>query len=375
LKQSRQAFDDAQAILKDRANNFTALVQTIAQATALAPPTTTDLDAAEKAANQLLTSPDAIFTAANMTPGMTPAQIDAAKSQTKPYVENQLIAIYGLRKNDKRAVDDLTKLIQRDPTLAAASYQLGRAMLAVIKAENRPQDQPPAFFQIARAVAYDGPNALPASQKPAIQTFLSNAYKGFHGSTEGLDQLLAQAKNNPFPPANFSIKSTVDIAQDEEKARQAEIAKDPLMYLWAHTIKGGLATQGESFWENVKDTGLPPADDKATPPTPQYFKAHIISLMPATKPKEITVGIEKAEVADAKLTFETALPGKMDVGEVIEFTGTAKDWSHDPKDVVITFDVDPKEGLHGTWTGKNTPAPRAAPKGAPKAAPKAAPKQ
>jgi len=41
--------------------------------------------------------------------------------------------------------------------------------------------------------------------------------------------------------------------------------------------------------------------------------------------------------------------------------------------LVVTFDVDPKEGLHGTWTGKNTPAVgRGAGKGA---APKAPPKQ
>jgi tetratricopeptide (TPR) repeat protein len=351
LKDARHAFDVALDILKAHPNDYQALIATITNVTQIKPaPTPSDLDVAEKNASLFLDNPDSV----------KPAEVSDAdwaknKAQVKPYAENVLIAIYGLRKDDKRAVDDLTKLIRKDPNNAVAAYQLGQAMIRIIKAANKPEDQPPAFYQIARAISYDGPGALPANQKPAIQTYLTQAYTAFHGSAEGLPELLALAKTSPFPPANFHIDSTVDIETQKEKARQAEIAKDPIMYTWTHTIKDGLATGGDTFWDaTVKDAGLPPPDDKTTPPTPQFFKAHIISMMPATRPKEVTVGIEKAEVADAKLEFDMPLPGKMDVGEVIEFTGAAKEWSHDPKNVVITFDVDPKDGLKG-WTGKNTP--------------------
>ena len=363
LKENRQAFDQAQEILKDRPNDFLALYGILQLGTAIKPaPMAADLDATEKVANLMLDNPDKVFDPANKPPTMTDAQWKAAKEQQiKPYAEQVLIAIYELRKDDKRAVDDLRKLVVRDPTLAVASYKLGQTMMKIIAADKRPQDQPPALYQIARAVAYDGPGALDAKAKAPIQDYLKRAYAAFHGSDDGLNDLLAQAKTNAFPPATFSIKSTVDIETEKEKARQEEIAKNPLMYTWVHGVKEKLASDGDSYFEaSVKDAGLPPPDDKTTPPTPQYFSATIVSMTPATKPKEILVGIEKPDVADAKLVFDMPLPGKMDAGEKIEFTGTAKDWSHDQKNVVVTFDVDPKEGLHGTWTGKNAPARGAA---------------
>jgi tetratricopeptide (TPR) repeat protein len=379
LTQARQAFDEAQEILKERPNLFPALIATVSQVMSIKPaPTAADMDTAEKVANRMLDNPDSVFADANKPANMTPAQWAQTRTETKPYAEKVLIAIYAARKDEKRQVDDLTKLIKKDPTLAVASYTLGQTMMKILGEEKKPEDQPTAFYQFARAVAYTGPGALAATDKTAIQAYLTKAYTGFHGSADGLTDLLAMAKANPFPPANFSIKSTVDIAKDEEAARQAEIAKDPLMYLWVHGVKEKLASDGDSYFDsNVKGFGLPPADDKTTPPTPQFFTAHIISMTPATKPKEILVGIEKADIADAKLTFETALPGKMDIGETIQFTGTAKDWSHDPKNIVVTFDVDPKDGLNGTWTGKNAPgAPRGGGRagGAAKGT-KAAPKQ
>jgi tetratricopeptide (TPR) repeat protein len=369
-KQPRQAFDEALEMLKSHPTNIDALYATVSQVLQIKPaPTQSDMDTAEKNANLFIDNPDSVKPAA-----VSDADWVKTKAQVKPVAEQVLIAIYGLRKDDKRAVDDLRKLIVRDPNLAVASYQLGRSMMAVIKKENKLEDQPPALYQIARAIDITGPGALPANQIPAIQDYLTQAYKLFHGNDQGLTDLLAQAKTGPFPPANFSIKSTVDIAKEQEAARQADIAKNPLMYLWIHGVKEKLATDGDAYFDaSVKDAALPPPDDKATPPNPQYFDATIISMTPATKPKEILVGIEKPDVADAKIMFDMPLAGKMDAGEKIQFLGTAKDWSHDPKNVVVTFEiVDPKTDLKG-WTGKNAPAGRGAGKGP--AAPKAAPKQ
>jgi hypothetical protein len=382
-RQARQAVDQANDILKDRPKDYPSLYATVSMVTQLKPATPADLDTAEKNANLFMDNLDSIKPAA-----ITDAQWTATKTQFqfKPLAEQQLIAIYDLRKDDKREVTDLTKLLQKDPTLAVASYKLGQTMMKIFKAENTPEKAPPALYQIARAIAYDGPGALPAANKPAIQTYLGNAYTAFHGSAEGLDKLLATAKTNAFPPADFSIKSTVDIAKDQEAARQAEIAKDPIMYMWTHTIKDGLATKGESFWEDsVKDAGLPGPDpnDKSDPPVQRFYKAKIISMTPNPKPKELVVGIEKGDVADAKIVFfdkKEALEGTMEVGSEIEFWGAAKDWSHDPKNVVVTFEVaDPKTDLKG-WTGKNPPTNAkgrgpAGAKGTPPAAGKQAPKQ
>ncbi len=43
------------------------------------------------------------------------------------------------------------------------------------------------------------------------------------------------------------------------------------------------------------------------------------------------MGIEKPDVADAKITFEMPLAGKMEPGEKIQFMGTAKDWRRIPR--------------------------------------------
>jgi hypothetical protein len=238
-------------------------------------------------------------------------------------------------------------------------------MIRIDNAAKKPEDYPAGFYQFARTLGITGVGALPAAQLPAIQEYLKKVYTAYHGSAQGMDDLIAQAKGGPFPPAGFSIKSTVDIANEEEAARQAIIKKDPIMYTWATVIKGGLMMGGDAFWDmSVKEAGLPGPDpnDKSDKPEDRFFKASIISMEPANKPKVITVGIEKADVADAKLEFEKPLDGKMDAGEMIEFYGTAKEWNHDQKSPVITFDVaDPKIQLKG-WAGKNTPA-RPAPKG------------
>lgn len=217
--QARPAFDKAQEILKVRPNQFQALGATLSQMT-LIKPTAADLDAGEKIANLILYSPDTVLAAANKPPEMTEAQWAQARNQIMPYAEQALLAIYQLRNDDKRAVSDLTKLIQRDSTLARASYQLGRAMMKVLYVEKRPEAQPPALYQFARSVAYDGPNAVPAAQRPLILDYLTKAYAAFHGSTDGLDQLLALAKSNPFPPPYFTIQSTVDIAIQVDAERR-----------------------------------------------------------------------------------------------------------------------------------------------------------
>ena len=95
---------------------------------------------------------------------------------------------------------DLTKLIERDPNLPTASYQLAVSLLNIIKAEGKSEDQPPVFYHFARAVAYTGPNELSASQKQGIENYLTKAYTAYYGSTQGLQLLLATARDNAFLP-------------------------------------------------------------------------------------------------------------------------------------------------------------------------------
>jgi hypothetical protein len=255
-------------------------------------------------------------------------------------------------KDNAAAEEQLTKLLQKDPTQTAVAYDLAGTILAQAKA--KPDEQPIALFYYARAAAYDGPGALPSQDRNNIKTYLAKVYPQYHGSTEGLDQLLALAKTNGTPPADFKIKSTADIAQEQAQKEAEEAAKNPMLTLWVKTLKENLIKDdGEMFFEmNVKDAALPGGANGV-----MKFKGKIVSMTPATRPKEIDLAIEKPGVTDAKLMFETALPGKMEPGEELEFDGTAKSFTKEP--FTITFAVE-KDALVG-WTGKNAAPAKKAP--------------
>jgi hypothetical protein len=359
LKMFRQAFDQAQEIIKDHpADAFapTAYADALQSVMQIKPaPTKEDLDTGEKNALAVLDNA-AIFAAANKPAELPDAQWAQTKAAVQNYAEATILPnIYLARKDDKREVEDLTKLINRDNNLYTASYQLGLAMQRIIKAEQKPENQPPMFWQFARAITGAPPatHVLPAATKTSATKYLTDAYTLFHGSADGLQDLIAQAKTSPFPPAGWTLKSNVDIAKEKAAEEDKRRAADPLGTLWTQDVKASLL-KDDAAWENtVKGAGLPPPNADGTP---QYFKGTIISMTPATKPKEIIVGIAKSDVADAKLKFDTALPGKMEPGEIIQFKGLAEEFQKDP--FMITFSVDMKDDMNGSWTGKNAAPPK-----------------
>jgi len=351
LKQDRQVIDLAQEILKDKPNNFHALSALLSSVQALKPPSAADLDLAEKTANYLFDNLDQVYSAANKPEAVSADQWAQAKGQSRPYAIATLKWVIDTRKDqtkdNARAQQELEKLLQKDPTQAAVAYDLAGTILA--QAKQKPETQPTALFYYARAAAYDGPGALPAAERTKVRDYLAKVYPQYHGSAEGMDQLLALAKANAMPPADFKIKSTADIAQEEAQKAAEEAAKNPMLTLWVKTLKENLLKpDGDMFFEmNVKDAALPGGANGVT-----KFKGKIVSMTPATRPKEVELAIEKPGVADAKLVFETALPGKMEPGEELEFEGVAKSMTKEP--FMITFAVE-KDQLTG-WTGKNAPA-------------------
>jgi hypothetical protein len=351
LNQQRQVIDTAQDILKDRPNNFRALNAILVAVQALKPPTSADLDLAEKTANYLQDHLEEVYAASNKPEGVKDGDWATAKTSSKPYAVATLKWVIDTRKDqtkdNSRAEADLTKLLQKDSTQGAISYDLAGTILA--QAKQKPEEQPLALYHYARAASYDGPNALSQQDRNSVKTYLEKVYPQYHGSKDGLDQLLAMAKNSAFPPADFKIKSTTEIAQEQAAKEAEENAKNPMMTLWVKTLKENLLKpDGDSFFEmTVKDALLPGGANGVS-----KFKGKIVSMAPATRPKEIQLAIEKSGVADAKLTFETALAGKMEPGEELQFEGTAKSYTKDP--YMITFEVE-KDKLTG-WTGKNAPA-------------------
>jgi hypothetical protein len=381
LNNHRAAFDMATEILKTDPNDLASIQEILGYVRALMPAKPTDplsaqnkadLETAEKVAHYLLANADAVFAAEKKPQGATDAQWAQAKPTMVKFAQFTLGYIGVEEKDNAKAEAELVKTLHDDPANAPASMMLASLLLSQQK--DHPDKMPFALFEYARAANYDGAGALDPAARKKIDTFLAavdptskkdiGAYPTYHGSTQGLAELKALAKANALPPADFTIKSTVDIAKEDEEKRQAAAKDNPMLAFWTE-IKEALtsadASVSDKYWEAMKGAGLPPKEKVPT----GKFKGKLISATPETRPKELTIAVEKPDVADVKLVLEEPLPGKMDPGGDISFFGQAEELSKSP--YIITFKIaDPKADIEG-WTGKGPAGAR--PPGAGKKAP------
>jgi hypothetical protein len=348
LMKPRETINAAQEIMKTDPNDFESIRAILASVYQLVqgnnPPPAPDLELAEKLSGRLLNDA-AIFAAGNMPQGYTAAQWGQVKAPMQTFAQRTIAWVYVLRKDNPRAETEVTKALQMNPNDGQADQWLGQVILAQNQAH--PEKQPVALFYYARAASYEGQGALDANARKAIGDFLKRAYTQYHGSEDGLTQLLAEAKTNPAPPADLKILSTADIAEAKAKAEiAARAAAGPMLTLWGDIKKELTGDGGAAYFESsVKDAGLPPTGVGFT-----KLKAKIISMKPATRPKEIVLALEKPDVADITLKFDEPLAGTMEAGSDLEFSGKVIGFTKEP--FMLTFDVEPTD-LVG-WTGKNT---------------------
>jgi hypothetical protein len=83
----------------------------------------------------------------------------------------------------------------------------------------------------------------------------------------------------------------------------------------------------------------------------EMFKAKLISMEPANKPKTLVLALEKPDVADVTLKFDEPLPGNMEPGAELQFSGSPVSWTKAP--FMVTFDVDMEQKQLVGWTGTN----------------------
>ncbi len=350
----RAAFDTATEILKSDPNDLTSLTEIVGYGLTLVPadPKATltpqnksDLDTVEKTAHYVEANLDKIYAPDKKPQGTTDEQWNAAKPTMQKFAQFTIARDMVIEKDVPKAEAELINTEKMDPTNAQAAYMLAGNLLAQQK--DHPDKMPEALFEYARAATYDGPGALDAATRKQIDAFLTKAYTTFHGSAMGLDQLKMQAKASAMPPDGFTIKSTVVIAQEEEEKRKEAAAANPMLAFWNETKANLTGEKGSELFEsNYKDVGLPPSNLGFT-----KFKGKLVSTTPATKPKELTLAVG-GDAADVTIKLTEPLPGMMDPGGEISFSGTLKESSKDP--YMLTFEVDPAD-VEG-WTGKG-PAP------------------
>ena len=345
----RQAFDKAVEILKTHPDHFFSIyaVETLIYQLNPAAPAPADLAVGERVSKHVMDDLDAIFAPANKPATMNDAQWTQTKTVMKPLAQRQIAWIAVQRKEYPKAEVELTKFLQMDPSQGQFSYFLAQAQFN--QRQEHPDKQPPAIFHFVRAATLEGPNAMDANSKKTALTYVTNLYTQYHGSNEGFDKVVAAAKAGAFPPAGFTIKSNADIAREKAEEQAKADAANPILAFWRDLIRDPLQKDGASYFEGtLKGAGLPgePGKQKGF----EKFKAKLLSSEPANKPKTLTLALEKPDVADVILKFEEPLPGMMEPGAELEFSGIPTDWSKEP--FTVTFDVMPSD-LTG-WTGKNT---------------------
>ena len=366
LKDNRKAFDKAKAMRAKNPPSYFGITTILGLIVGFpAPIAAADLTTAEETAKYVLDNTDKIFTPANRPATLQEPEWTPLMTQNKtviPALAQRTIAwVWVQRKDDVRAEQELTKVVQADPDQPTFSYLLGVSLFNQGKKDLT--KIPGALFHMARAAAYAGPaaNTISAANRTAYLNGVTSIYKQYHGSDEGLPALLALAKANAMPPADFKILSVTQIDEAKFADQAAYDAAHPQQTFWRDAIRTPLtgADADSVFATNYKEAGLPPGPP-ASPMT--MFKAKIISMTPENNPKEMTVAVFDANIADAKLTFDPALGGTMPVGSDIEFKGTVMAFQKDP--FMVTFDIDmDKKELVG-WTGVAAKGTKAAPKGA-----------
>ncbi|MGH9647197.1 MAG: hypothetical protein ACRD4E_10305 [Bryobacteraceae bacterium] len=347
---NRQAFDKAAEILKTHPNDFYSLSAIERLVYTLPPPlNASDLDTAERVSKYLLDNLDAVFAPSNKPKDVKDADWSTYKPAMKNAAQATLAWVYVQRKDHPKAETELSKYLHLDPTRASTSVSLGGEILA--QSPEHPDKIPLGLYQFAHAATYDGQNSLPEAARKQALDYVTKTYTTYHGSKDGLDKLLALAKNSPFPPEGFTIESAQQIAAKNAADREDFIKAHPDLGLWQTAVKEPLLKDGgDTYFEmNVKGTLLPGGANGV-----QKFKAKIVSMTPETNPKQIVLALEQPNVPDVTLELSKALPGKMEAGEELQFEGIAKTFTKQP--FMVYFDVDPNQ-IEG-WTGKNVARPK-----------------
>jgi tetratricopeptide (TPR) repeat protein len=334
LNQPKEAVAAAKAILADDPKDFTSLYYTMyfTRALAGANPTPDVLDQGEKASAAIVANID------TPPPNVTPDQWKGARTAVEELGHSTLGWILMQRKSWDAAEGEFQKTLQLDPNNGEVDFFMG----TVIVSEKNPQKMSAGLFYFARAATYDGTGGLaPAGRQQAL-SYVQRAYKGYHGNDEGLNDLLAAAKTQAAPAADYHIRTAGEIAlaqqQDQQKKDEAEAASHPELVLWKNIKMQLTGADGATYFgSSMKDAQLP------------TLKGKVVKLEPEMKPKTVVLALEDGTTADATLKFEMPLAGKVDPGTELSFEGVPQSYTASP--YMVVFNVDPDK-LHG-WTGKN----------------------
>jgi hypothetical protein len=291
--------------------------------------------------------------AATKSKDLSDADFEKLKTGTYPLFYSA-IGIAALNKKDTAtAIDNYKKELAMVP--ASATQTPGSVLqdiffLSVAYLQSTPPDLSNCAFYAARVAAY-----APDNLKPQYEPTAKYCYKRYHGGDDGYDAVVAAAKANLNPPADFKIKpapSPADIVANV-------IATTPDLATLAVSDKEFILANGKpddaaKVWDTVKGKSVQLPDVLVIESSPTVIKAAVSDDAVQSKTADFTFNIKpieppaepsaratpaqkaayKKEVAEAEKTAADVAAATT-VGSKVTLTGTYA--SYTPKPVMITM--------------------------------------
>jgi len=234
----------------------------------------------------------------------------------------------------EEAEKNFLEVLKRTPGDAQVSAWTGTSVIRQKKVEK----QDVALYHIARAAYYEGPGAFPQQVRDQLRANFEKNYVNFHGDRGGMEQVIELVKANPIPGADFHIESKDEILIKQEE----ELKKtNPTLALWISIKRELTGPNSAAYFESTLKHASIPGGVEVGGTKIEKLKGKVVSLKPATNPKEIVLGISSAEMSEVTLRFETPLRGKVDPGTELEFSGAPIEFSPEPFNLV--FDMEAKD--------------------------------
>jgi hypothetical protein len=346
----KQLIDKAQEALKADPNNFTAdyYITTWGPVIVGASPSPDLLSQVDAAAHGMLDNVDKQFAPEKKPANMSADQWTQAKTVATALAHNTLAWVDTAKKDNAGAEEQYKASLTANPNQANVSAAYGKLLMDEKK-------YPEGLYEYARAGSYDGQGALPAATRKTLSDYFTKTYGEFHGSPDGADQVIAQAKTNALPPDGFKIEGVGDIEAAKAKTLNDRMAADPAFKMW-YTIETNLTgDNGDQFFNStVKDAEIPGGAEGV-----KDFTGTVISIDPPDRPTKVVLGVQDPQTPDATLLFSQPLPAsaldKIKVGQPLQFSGVADSYQKTP--YMLTFKDPTIPGVQTAAPAKK-PAPR-----------------
>ena len=243
------------------------------------------------------------------------SEADFAKQKTQlAGLLNSVAGFSALQLKDyAEAQKYLRPAVEADPNNVENVYPLALAYLTAT-----PADDVNGLFFIARAANL----VSDPKGKDSIVKFGHSRYAKYHGTDQGWDELLAQTKTTPLPPAGFTITQYVPPTPQQQAAELVKTKKPEEMSFaeWELVLSVGTQADQDTVWNVLKGKNL------------QMAEVAVISSSPTKLGLAASVDDIDQKRADIELTFPAAIPARMvpKEGDKINFEGTPVSYTPSP---------------------------------------------